>query len=293
MVVKTIKRFSGYIIWQKFERFSRVVKLLLTSRIMRSIVAFIFFVAACSTEVTFWVNWNDVGCITHIFISQTLALNETSVFRISELNSMFDVIHQNFDFRVNNAIRQQSENLKILNAQLLSRFGFVVDEIREVERRVSEAIVSRGLNISAPEAECIVDSALSLENALDYAGYSLNGVLGEAIWSVNEIEQTYFYPLMNILLFESNTYQWSVFAEMHRFNPVTNVESLVHRLEQDYEVALFLYQFSIEQIASEFVQIQRKMNEVKEFMFPQMNGVRDYFTFTANFIEGDLSLCEA
>lgn len=230
---------------------------------------------------------------TLIFISQSFALNETAVFSITEFNSMFDVIHQNFDFRVNNAIAQQSENLKILNAQLLSRFGFVADEIREVERRVSESIVARGVNITAPDSECIQDALLSLENALDYAGYSLNGVLGEAIWSVNEIERTYFYPLMNILLFESNTYQWSVFAELHRFNPVTNIDSLLGRFEDDYEVAVFLYQFSIEQIASEFVSIERKMNEVKESMFPQMNGVRDYFTFTANFIEGDLPLCEA
>lgn len=206
---------------------------------------------------------------------------------------MFDVIHRNFDFRVNNAIAQQSENLKILNAQLLSRFGFVADEIRDVERRVSQSIVERGLNISAPESECIVDLALSLENALDYAGYSLNGVFGEAIFSVNEIEQTYFYPLMNILLFESNTYQWSVFSELHRFNPVTDNERLLERFEDDYEVAVFLYQFSIEQIAAEFVNIERKMNEVKESMFPQMNGVRDYFAFTANFIEGELPLCEA
>lgn len=211
---------------------------------------------------------------------------------MQEIQSAFDVLHKNFDFRINNAIRDQSRNLQILNAQLISRLGFVNDEIRAVEQLTRDAIEQRGLNITNPEADCIVDARGEIDNAVEYAGSSINGVVGEVMWNINDIEHRYFYPLIQILQLESNIIQWSVKSGLRRYNPVSQADRLIQRLDDDYGVMVILYQASIANIASEITGIDEHMNTVKQSYFPQLNGVRDYFIFTANFIRGTLEQCQ-
>lgn len=198
----------------------------------------------------------------------------------------------NFDFRINTALAEKSLYLQFLNAQLLSRYGFSTDEIKEQERQVLAAINQRAGNISAPDAECIVGSRLSLENAVEYAGYNLNGAVGEVMWYINEIEKDYFYPLINILQLESNLIQWSVLSQLRRENPVTNANRLIQRLEDDYFIMVILYQVSVSNIEREMSSLDDKMNEVKTTFFPQLDSIRDYFTFTANFIRDSLTVCD-
>lgn len=206
---------------------------------------------------------------------------------------MFDVVHQNIDFRTNNAIQDQSTNIKILNAQLISRLGFVSEEIKNKDRETSAEITLRSQNISSTTAECIVDARLSLENAVQYAGYSLNGLVSEVMYYINAIEGDYFYPYIRILQWESNIIQGSIMSTIHRANPVTNVANLIQRLEEDYAIMVLIYQASIPNIAREITNVENKFNEVKQTMFPQLNSIRDYFFFTANFIKETLPLCEA
>lgn len=206
---------------------------------------------------------------------------------------MFDLVHKNMDFRTNIAVVEQAQTIKIMNAQLISRLGFVVDEIKIKQFEIDLEITMRAQNISSPDAECILEARLSLENAADYVGYSLNGLLSEVMFYINELEDDYFYPYIRILQWESNIIQNSVISTIHRNNPVTDVANLIERLQGDYAIMVYLYQSSIPNIAREMSSVDRKFNEIKQTMFPQLNSIRDYFAFTANFIRETLPLCEA
>lgn len=212
--------------------------------------------------------------------------------RYLELNFAFDVLHRNFDFRINNAFTAQSRNLQILNAQLFSRIGFVHDEIRVIEQQALDEIQERANNLTNPESDCIVGARQSLENALDYAGYTMNGAVGEVMFYVNEIERSYFYPYINVLQFESNVIQSTVLTELRRYNPVTDIDRSIQRLDDDYYVTVALYQFAIAQIASEMNLMDNHMNVVKSSFFPQLNSIRDYFTFQARLIKDSMLFCE-
>lgn len=182
--------------------------------------------------------------------------------------------------------------MRVLNAQLISRLGFVANEITSKKQEVLDAIAARAEEIG-DESTCVSDSVLALENAANYAGASLNGLIEEVQYYVDEVEKDYFYPLMRILQWESNIIQWSVKAALHRENPVTQTDRLLQRLEDDYSVVVALYQASINNIAREVNLFDDKMNEVKQTMFPQLNSIRDYFAFSATFIKENLSACEA
>ena len=199
------------------------------------------------------------------------------------------MIHQNFDLRTNIAIRSQSTNLRILNAQLISRLGFISNEINSKKQEVLDDIEAIGNS----ESECVAEAALELDSASEYASYSLNMLMAEVMFYIDEVEKDYFYPLMRLLQWESNIIQWSVKAVMHRENPVTRADALIRRLEDDYQVMVALYSASINNIAGEVQAFDNKMNGVKETMFPQLNSIRDYFTFTVNLIKDSLTLCDA
>lgn len=111
------------------------------------------------------------------------------------------------------------------------------------------------------------------------------------MWYVNEIEHNYFYPLVNVLTLESNVIQWSVKSAFRRYNPMSQTDRLMQKLDDDYAVMVILYQASITNLANEIVGLEEHMNDLKGSYFPQLNGIRDYFTFTANFITGTLEQC--
>lgn len=208
------------------------------------------------------------------------------------MNTAFDILHKNFDFRINNAISAQSRNLQIINAQLLSRLGFVNDEIRLVENRTREAIDIHSWVINNNSSECILEARAELDNALEYAGTSMMTLIEEVMYYVNRIEHNYFYPLIDVLSLESNVIQWSAKSSLRRYNAITQTNRLMQRLDDDYEVMVILYQASINNIANEMTSMEEHFNEVRASYFPQLNGIRDYFTFTANFITGTLEQCE-
>lgn len=212
---------------------------------------------------------------------------------MQERNTGFDLLHKNFDFRINGAIRNTTQALRVLQAQMLSRVGFVTDEIRERQEYYRDEIVAHGIRIGNPEAQCVLDAHESLDNAAEYAGYSMTGIIGEAMFYINQIERDYFFPYINVLQLESNVIQWTVLAEFRRVNAVTNTANLIRRLDDDYMVILALYQSAITNIPREMQRIEDHMNEVKQSIFPQLNSVRDYFSFTAAAITGELPLCEA
>lgn len=60
---------------------------------------------------------------------------------------MFEGIHQKYDFQIRTSWLRQKHNMNVYNAQFLSRFGFVVDQVKQREFEVLEAIQRRGEEI--------------------------------------------------------------------------------------------------------------------------------------------------
>lgn len=119
----------------------------------------------------------------------------------------------------------------------------------------------------------------------------MNVLVQEVMFYINTIEQDYVYPLLNALFFESNIMQWEVLGTTNRHNPVAETEEWIQRLDDDLAVLVILYQFSIENIASEFRRLNDHFNEVKQNFFPVLKSTGDYFIFTANRIRDTMPDC--
>jgi hypothetical protein len=85
----------------------------------------------------------------------------------------------------------------------------------------------------------------SLDNSLDYAGRNFVGIFEEVMQHINRIQGNTFYPLTEVLHYQSNAMQWEVLSVLRFFNPVINMNSFLQRLEEDYTIILMLYNNAI------------------------------------------------
>lgn len=60
---------------------------------------------------------------------------------------MFNLMHRNYENQINRSWMLQKRNLDIYNAQFLSRYGFVVQQVKDREIQVLEAIDARAQEI--------------------------------------------------------------------------------------------------------------------------------------------------
>lgn len=208
-----------------------------------------------------------------------------------DLNENFDDLHMKYNDQVDVYETQQDFNFKVFNSQLLSRLGFVLDEMKVKQAEVQVEIVDRALVIGNSTAECIVDAEESLENAINYTARNIQESVKEIMESLNVIENDYFYPLVNALRLESNNMQKQVLVSFRRDNPVTRYQNLLARLNDDYLVLYILYASSMNNIDREIVKITNRTNVDKSTMFPMLNSFNIYFMFQANLIKESLTMC--
>lgn len=208
-----------------------------------------------------------------------------------DLNDNFDELHLRYIDQVDIYDTQQDFNFKVLNSQLISRLGFVLDDMKVKQAEVQAQIVDRALLIGNNTAECIVDAEDSLENAINYTAQNIQESVKEIMDSLNVIENDYFYPLVNALRLESNNMQKQVLAAFRRDNPVTRYQNLLARLNDDYLVFYILYASSMNNIDKEIIKINTRTNVDKSTMFPMLDNFNVYFKFQANLIKESLTMC--
>lgn len=223
-------------------------------------------------------------------------MDEESLHRLREIHSLFNVMHQNFEYRLLRATEDQILNQKIFQAQAISRLGFVIDEINLKNEETITAIENRANEIAnngnGTDAECIVNARGALENAAEYSGESVSSAVTELFYYLNQLKNTEFYPLVNTLLLESNELQWTVVFEVNNTNVVSNWQEFFGKLEFDYDYTKILFENSMNNLDFEMNLFEDGLNEIKRSYFPELNSFRDYFFFQASLISNDLPNCD-
>lgn len=225
------------------------------------------------------------------FISFQAQINEEQIQLLEDLNQNFDDLHMKYTTQIDIYELSQDFYFKVLNSQLISRLGFVLEEMKAKQSEVQIEIVDRALEIGNITAACIVDAEESLENAINYAARNIQESVDEVMTSLNAIENDYFYPLINALRFESNVMQWQVLTALRRDNPITRIQNLITRLNDDYLVLYILYTSSMNNIDREVQRVNIRTNNDKSIMFPMLESFNVYFKFQANLIKDSLTLC--
>ncbi|CAG9806903.1 unnamed protein product [Chironomus riparius] len=224
--------------------------------------------------------------------SMCTAITQDQVDQLMDLNFMFDILHKNYDHEINKAWTQQKHNMKVLNAQFLSRYGFNIDEMKTKEGEVLEAIEQRGEETGNPDSECIQSIRYGLTNAVGYANMNYAATVEEILFYFNQTNDSFFYPNVEIFHFQSNSFQWEILNALLEINPVADMSGLIRRLMADYYIILEMFEEAVNTLASDIREYDREFNRIRGSIFPTFQNVRDYFFFTCNSLKDSLSRCE-
>ncbi|KAG5671222.1 hypothetical protein PVAND_001431 [Polypedilum vanderplanki] len=218
---------------------------------------------------------------TFCVFSMSSSLNENQILQLLELNSMFDVLHKNYDNQINLKWNIQKHNMKVINAQFLSIYGFAVQEVQDMHdkylREVEEVMNELG-DLNPAQEQCF-NRTVAMYNLFATQFGIMNA---NAVWTIKksfeEISARIFYPLIEKLHQESNSFQWKVLSALNDLNPISEIHDLLENLHKKYDEIILLYENAIENLQNEIQLTQMEFNQVRKNAYQVFEFNKNFYT---------------
>lgn len=210
------------------------------------------------------------------------------------INEKFQELHEELDVILREARARQSREVLILNAQCISRVGFVIADVHRVRYEVEEAIERRHEEIGTNNSTCLTEAVDLLEEYEATFHETVMDAVKNMHRSIKGIVDTHFYPLMYELEIDSNAMQLRVMNITKLLNVVTDEYLILETLNTEIPyIENFVRTTSQARIEHDFQEITNQMNEMKEEMFKFMKEFFTYFETAAESVKEFVEKCEA
>lgn len=208
---------------------------------------------------------------------------------------MFDIANMKVQYRVfvESARKEYDVIIKSNHARLVSRIGFVAEDMKDFQNVIANEIEMRAIQINNSEAECIGEAQRELATAAEAAGAVI--VVAARDWS----EGLYFKndefvtPVFEEIDIITSIFEIEVLNMLAYYNPVTQIENIVNTLA--FEVLLFdmLFEIFVDEIYVDFIFFEMLSEEKNEANFPLLNAGLEDFIVSGNLIRNSLANCNA
>lgn len=176
---------------------------------------------------------------------------------------------------------------KVFNAQLLSRTGFVFEEIKDLEYRVGNDIEDRRRQVNNPA--CIQTATERLINASTIAGTNSQSAYSEIIQRVEFTRFLKIYPVLG----ELSRFVYGVaiepFSLLSRFNPLTDFDSSIEALREEVDNFVELFEEFVDEIITEMTSLQALHQELSGILILSLEETRLQFSTSAREIRSFLT----
>lgn len=176
------------------------------------------------------------------------------------------------------------------NSRVLSRIGFVTQEIMDLEAELSSEIQNRTIEINdAPE--CILQARSDLEVSWLEAGNALQTVtlrLNEDLATLNE---AVFQPAIDEIELLVSLFEVEILNLLSYVNSVTNMIFLLIVLESEIRQYGVLFEYYVDDIYEEMVIWSMFTDEFSQNAFPQLDASLAQFRSSVDSIRGSLVNC--
>lgn len=184
-----------------------------------------------------------------------------------------------------------SREILILNAQFLSRAGFVIAEIHEVKYDAYEAIEQRHELIGTNNATCLLAAVEGIDYAIGKIDYSIKEILGEMNFAANESFVSIFEPLIESLQRESTTIQLKIMRSLDFAHLILEQNELIQYLEGILEEFEIIDKLTNEEIDKAFAGMRSLWNEWRAATLGELENYFSNFNFQTTIIVELLEDC--
>lgn len=203
----------------------------------------------------------------------SLSLDDLEAFATVGRNNV-DIIASYHTF-FESARREVSNLERNLNAQLLSRTGFVFQDIKDEELSVSNEISERLW--STNNTECIDEANNLLRAASDVAGTSSMGAYDEIIQRISYTRYFYVYPSITQLARQVSVYSVEPLSLLGYFDPVNNFNGVSNALSRQVNSFDQLFEQYVDQVISEMINLNRYGWELHGILIASLAATQQQF----------------
>jgi hypothetical protein len=177
------------------------------------------------------------------------------------------------------------------NARVMSRIGFVSQDMKDFEYEIFNAIQERATEINNNNAECLLEAQRSLSELSVEAGEVVMNATRIVIDDLDLLYDDVFYPIMNVIETLVSQYEKEILTILGSFNAVTSMRTILLTLESEIRNYGALFEYFVSYIYVDMVIFELLTNLTVQNIFPQLSAGLDTFRTAGNGIRDSLANC--
>jgi hypothetical protein len=180
---------------------------------------------------------------------------------------------------------------KIYNARVLSRIGFVAQEMKDLESDLLQDIDNRAIEINNNNAECLLEAQRNLSNSSESAGKTIKAFAMRASEDIQTLNEIAVYPVLHEIESLRSIFEVEIFNIFAYINSVTNIMQLFILLESEIQAYGVLFEYYVNEIYTEMVIYGILFDDLSQEIFPLLDAGLEQFRTSASIIRSSLTNC--
>lgn len=186
---------------------------------------------------------------------------------------------------------QQTNDEVTLQAQFLSRIGFVRSQISDIESETRQQIAEHGVWIGNPAAPCILEAERSLQNFSQIYGELMMEINSIAANDFMRIPHEYVHPNIEATERLSMGFHNEVMLSLSRQNIMLDAQATLDELDTRQRELLASIPSVRVGFQTDIADLRLHMNFVKSQVFPLLQYALTWFRDDTNVMIANLQTC--
>lgn len=180
---------------------------------------------------------------------------------------------------------------RIYQARVISRIGFIAQEMKDLQSEVIAAIEQRAVEINNNNAECILEARRNLNSSVDDAGAVINSAASRTVADLEILLDDIFHPTIGTIDYLVSQFEVEVFMIFAYFNSVTSMFQVIITLESEIRMYGALFEYFVQELYVDMIIFKIHTDLSVEAVFPKLQGGLNTFRDSSNAIRNSLVNC--
>lgn len=218
-------------------------------------------------------------------------MNEEQTRRLPDITELFIATTVKFQALADSARIQFDLISQSQHSQIISRIGFVMQEIMDLEREISEDIENRAIQINSNDTECILDAQRGLHSSLVVAGDLIRYASMELHGEISLNNKELVYPALETIDAIVSQLKTEMFEKLGYLNAVTQMDFLLELLMIQVEIGESIFEWYVDKIITDFIALEVRSSDMNASIYPRLDRTLEDFRFRGNVIRNSLVNC--
>lgn len=192
---------------------------------------------------------------------------------------------------ISSASSEMNQMEKIYRAGVISRIGFIVQEMQDEQSEINIAIDNRAIEINNNNTACLIEARQNLQTSVDVAGNVINNATSRLILDLEILYDSIFYPTIGTIEFLVSHFEVEIFMVFAYFNSVTSMFQVILTLDSEITTYGALFEYYVEELFIDMLVFQMFTEMSVEVVFPMLGNGLTAFRDSGDAIRSSLAYC--